>query len=396
MHILELTYGAVLVSIVAEFGFDNTTAGLLANIFGFAFGLSALPVGIIADRMDARKLLILCCFGTSLAAVLMGIAPNIFLLGAAMLFLGLSLGIYHPTGTTYISRYVRQRSLGFGYQGIGGNLGVAFGPVLAGLIAVALGWRWSYFIFAVPPLIIGTLIYLSQRDAASAPPLVDKTKTEPGKPAEKASLKPVVFSLFLLYSAQVMISLIYRGVVTFMPKYLGEQLTPMFSGFSQQQIAAYATTFVLIFGVAGQYLGGYLYEKFRHETLGVIVSVAAIPFTLGIAFFTGAPLIISAAIFAFFHFAGQPIFNSLIADYSPASRRGLIFGLYYFFNFGLGSFSATGMGYIADQVGLSRVFIAAAVCGVLGSAFIGALWLIVMLKSNHHPEESVSIEAQKP
>jgi MFS family permease len=395
VHILELTYGAVLVSIVAEFGFDNTTAGFLANIFGFAFGLSALPVGIVADRMDARKLLIFCCFGTSLAAVLLGIAPNIILLGAAMLFLGLSLGIYHPTGTTYISRYVRQRSLAFGYQGIGGNLGIAFGPVLAGLIAVSLGWRWSYFIFAVPPLVIGTLIYLSQRNAVNAPPEVDKAKTEPGKPVAKASLKPFALALFLLYSAQVMGSLIYRGVVTFMPKYLGEQLTPMFAGFSQQQIAAYATTFVLIFGVAGQYLGGYLCEKIRHETLGLIVNIAAIPFMLTTAFFTGAPLIISAAVFAFFHFAGQPIFNTLIADYSPASRRGLIFGLYFFFNFGLGSFSATGMGYIADRVGLSQVFTAAAVCGVIGSVFIGALWLIVLLKSNHHPEESASIEAQK-
>lgn len=387
MHVLELAYGAMLVSIVAEFGFDNMTAGLLANIFGFAFGLSALPVGIVADRIDARKLLILFCFGTSLAAVLVGIAPNVFLLGAAMLFLGLSLGIYHPTGASYISRYVRQRSLGFGYQGIGGNLGVAFGPVLAGLIAVALGWRWSYFIFAVPPLIIGMLIYLSQRDAASAPPLVEKTKTEPGKPAAKVSLKPFVFSLFLLYSAQVMISLIYRGVVTFMPKYLGEQLTPMFSGFSKQQIAAYATTFVLIFGVGGQYLGGYLSERVRHETLGVIVNVAAIPFMLGIAFFTGVPLIVSAAIFAFFHFAGQPIYNSLVSDYSPPSRRGLIFGLYYFFNFGLGSFSATGMGYIADRVGLSSVFIAAAVCGVIGSVFIAALLVKTLIQSSRHSEE---------
>jgi MFS family permease len=391
VHVLELTYGAVLVSIVAEFGFDNTTAGLLANIFGFAFGLSALPIGIIADRTDARKLLILFCVGTSIAAFLMGIAPNVILLGAAMLFLGLSLGIYHPTGTTYISRYVRQRSLGFGYQGIGGNLGIALGPALAGIVAVSLDWRWSYFIFAVPPLIIGALIYFPQRGAEGAQ-LVEKTETVQGKPATKASLKPFIFSLFLLYSAQVMISLIYRGVVTFMPKYLGEQLTPMFASFSKQQIAAYATTFVLIFGVAGQYLGGFLCERFRHEVLGIIVNVAAIPFMLGIAFFTGAPLIISAAIFAFFHFAGQPIYNSLVADYSPASRRGLVFGLYFFFNFGLGSFSATGMGYIADKMGLNTVFIAAAICGVIGSLFIAVLLTKSLLKAKPSPQVIATIK----
>jgi len=385
----------VLVSIVAEFGFDNTTSGLLANIFAFAFGLSALPVGILADRMDARKLLILFCFGTALSALFMGLAPNVILLGAAMMFLGLSLGIYHPTGTTYISRNVSKRNLGFGYQGIGGNLGLAFGPVIAGAIAVALSWRWSYFIFAVPSLIIGALIYFSQRNAANTPPVVE-VKTSPNKTAEtKVSLKPLVLPLFLLFSNQVMISFIYRGMVTFMPKYLGEQLTPMFSGLSKQQIAAYSTTFVLIFGVAGQYLGGYLSEKFRRETLGFIVNVAAIPFIVAIAAFTAVPLIVSAAIFAFFHFAGQPVCNSLVVDYSPASRRGLIFGLYYFFNFGLSSFAATMMGFIADRIGLSWVFIAAAICGIIGSAFIGALLFLVLWKSHHALETVVSPEQQK-
>ncbi len=128
VHVLELTYGAVLISIIAEFGFDNTTSGILANIFALAFGLSALPVGILADRMDARKLLILCCLGTAIAAFFVGIAPNIIILGIAMLLLGLFLGIYHPTGTSYVSRNVSKRSLGFGYQGIGGNLGIALGP----------------------------------------------------------------------------------------------------------------------------------------------------------------------------------------------------------------------------------------------------------------------------
>ena len=169
----------------------------------------------------------------------------------------------------------------------------------------------------------------------------------------------------------------------------------MFSGLSTQQIAAYSTTFVLIFGVAGQYLGGYLSEKFRRETLGFIVNVAAIPFIVAIAAFTAVPLIVSAAIFAFFHFAGQPVCNSLVADYSPASRRGLIFGLYYFFNFGLSSFAATMMGFIADRIGLSWVFIAAAICGIIGSAFIGALLFLVLWKSHHALETVVSPEQQK-
>jgi MFS family permease len=111
------------------------------------------------------------------------------------------------------------------------------------------------------------------------------------------------------------------------------------------------------------------------------------------AVFTSVPLIVSAAVFAFFHFAGQPIYNTLVADYSPPSRRGLIFGLYFFFNFGLGSFSATLMGILADRMGLAWVFIASALCAVISSAFIAVLYLMTLWKSNH--AAAVTVPEQK-
>lgn len=156
VHVLELTYGAVLIGIAQEFGASLFVLGILANVMGFTFGAMSLPTGFLADRMSERNLLIFCCLGMGVSSVVIGLSPNIYVLGIGLLALGLALGIYHPTATTFISRAVAQRNLGFGYQGIGGNIGIALGPILAGNIAAFLGWRAAYLIFAAPTLLAKT------------------------------------------------------------------------------------------------------------------------------------------------------------------------------------------------------------------------------------------------
>ena len=119
VHIFELTYGTVLIGISQEFGASLLVLGVLANVFGFAFGATALPSGYLADRMNEKHLLIICCLGMAISSIAVGLAPNIYVLGVALMVLGLAMGIYHPTGTAFIARVVAQRGLGFGYIGVG-------------------------------------------------------------------------------------------------------------------------------------------------------------------------------------------------------------------------------------------------------------------------------------
>jgi len=90
-----------------------------------------------------------------------------------------------------------------------------------------------------------------------------------------------------------------------------------------------------------------------------------VPLLLAVGNSEGLILMIAASTFVFFHFMGQPIYNCLIADYSPADWRGRIFGVYFFCNFGLGSFSASLLGYVADRFGTNWVFMVAAGFGLL-------------------------------
>ena len=360
VHILELTYGAVLIGIAQDFRASLFILGVLANVMGFAFGAMSLPTGFLADRMSERNLLIFCCLGMGVSSVVIGLSPNIYGLGAGLLALGLALGIYHPTSAAFIARVVTQRSLGFGYQGIGGNIGLALGPILAGIIAAFMGWRAAYLIFAIPPLLLAAVFFFTMR--ADKPNIQLSTDQVGGV---ETSWRPVIIALVIICTAQVLNGFIYRGLVTFLPLYLSQRINVSILNLDPVLIAGSFTTVALIFGVGGQFLGGYLSEHRRPDDIAFGLALLAVPLLLAVGNSQGMVLMLSAAGFAFFHFMTQPVYNSLLANYTPAHWRGRMFGIYFFCMYGIGSFSASMLGYVADQLGLSWVFVVSAGFGLL-------------------------------
>ena len=225
-HIFELTYGVVLIGIAQEFGAGLFILGILANIAGFAFGLAALPSGFLADRIGERRLLIFFCLGSGIASIVVGLAPNIYVLGVALAILGLALGIYHPTGSAFIARTTTQRGVAFGYLGVGGNLGIALGPILAGIIAASFGWRAPYLIFAIPAMLMAALLYSFSRTEI---PTVSEAAvtTDTGR----THLKSIILPLVIIFLTNAMNGFIYRGLVTFLPLYFSQSYLTLLTKF---------------------------------------------------------------------------------------------------------------------------------------------------------------------
>jgi len=381
VHVLEVTYGAVLVSIAQQFGASLFVLGVLANVMGFAYGAMALPAGFFADRLSERHLLALCCLGMGVASIAISLAPNIILLGVALAVLGLTMGIYHPVGTAFISRAVSQRGLAFGYLGVAGSAGVAVGPLLAGIIASFMGWRAAYFIFAIPAFILAAVFFFSVRgEAGFMPKPAAQTVTA------RSSLRPVLMSLALVFFIQVMAGFIYRGVLTFLPLYLSQRIHFSFLNMDSVLIAGSFTTIALVFGIGGQFIGGHLMEYKRHENLIFFTFLMAVPSLALMGRSQELLLMVAASVFAFFYFMGQPVLNGLVADYTPSDWRGRIFGAYFFSNFAIGSFSASILGLLADKYGTNWVFTTAAGFGLL--ALIGTAFLMMRARRAPGPGQN--------
>jgi MFS family permease len=280
--------------------------------------------------------------------VFVGLSPNVWVLAVALAALGLAIGLYHPAGISLIAQGVRQRGMALGLHGVAGNLGIAATPLLAVGLADAFSWRAAYFFLAGLALVLGLVlraVRVTDEDQPAAP--------EPATTAASGSEPPatlLLWPLILVYAAFVLNGFVYSAARTFLPTHI------RLKGF--EDLGAAMTTVALLAGALGQYVGGSLTQRYRLERLAPILPVLVVPALLLMGTTQGALLVVAAAGFVMFSFGSQPVFTSLIADYTPARLLGRSYGVSFFAAFGLASFGSTYAGFFADHWDTAAVFLA--------------------------------------
>ena len=381
IHILEWTYSALLVDIGDQYGVGFFLLGALSNVFSYAFGFAALPSGLLTDRLGSQRVLYLCLGGASLAAVLVGLSPNVWLLAVALAALGLAIGLYHPAGISLIAQGVRQRGMALGLHGVAGNLGIAATPLLAVTLADAFSWRAAYFFLAGLTLVLG-LVLRAVRVADE-----ERVVPEPVSPASPGSAPPaalLLWPLILVYAAFVLNGFVYSAARTFLPTHI------RLKGF--EDLAAVMTTVALLTGALGQYVGGSLTQRYRLERLAPVMPVLVVPALVLLGTTREALLVVAAAGFVMFSFGGQPVFTSLIADYTPSRLLGRSYGVSFFAAFGLASFGSTYAGFFADHWDTAAVFLALIPVAIL-TVVVG---LALLALARRRPLEPRAMGAREP
>jgi len=139
-HFNMLVFPALVLPLAGQLKMDMAYVLDLSFWMYCLFGVTALPWGMIADRWGAKPLFLIYYLGAGLS----GLAASLLIdnpagLSIALAALGLFSGIYHPIGLGMISKEINRVSLGMGYNGMFGNLGLATAPLLTGL----LNWLWG-------------------------------------------------------------------------------------------------------------------------------------------------------------------------------------------------------------------------------------------------------------
>lgn len=149
-HFNMLVFPAILLPLSGRLGLDMVETLSLAFWMYLLFGLTALPWGLLADKLGPRPLLALFYLGgggCGLAAALSVDSPLAFKLSLAGI--GLFSGIYHPAGLGWIASCVSRTSAGMAVNGMFGNLGLAMAPLLAGIVNWLFGIEAVYFSLAL-------------------------------------------------------------------------------------------------------------------------------------------------------------------------------------------------------------------------------------------------------
>jgi len=189
------------------------------------------------------------------------------------------------------------------------------------------------------------------------------TQEAPG-PVTNRLLTP----LLLTYGAFVVSGIVYRGVITYLPKHLEEMVSEDFGG-------AFVTV-ALVMGAVGQLLGGWLSQGLRLERMAPVIAAAALPTLILTAMLSGALLVIAASAFVFFYFANQPVFTGLIADYTPPGAVGRSYGVSFFAGFGIGSLGGVIAGALVDTWDTEAAFWGLSIFMALVVVLSFALWAL--------------------
>lgn len=370
-HVNMLVFPALVLPMAARLKLPMGQVMGLSFWMYLLFGLTALPWGVLADRWGARPLLAMFYTGAGICALGAGLwidSPQHLVI--ALAGLGLFSGIYHPAGLGWISREVKHVSRAMAYNGMAGNLGLATAPLLAGLINFIWGAGAVYAALAVLNLTGLGLLAVAPASAA--------------REHDEASVRTdrvLVGGFGILLPAMMLGGIIYRGGTVTLPSYLelrnqnlSEWLSGLTSsGISGNVVATVITSFVYTLGIAGQFAGGQVGERFdlRWSYLGFHAVVLPVGFAMGWA--ADAPLILLAMVYFFFLLGLQPIENTLVARLTPNRFHHAAYGTKFVLTFGVGSLAVKMVAYIQNAAGIGLVFPALGLVSVLLLGLVGLL-----------------------
>ncbi len=284
-------------------------------------GLGAPFAGWLGGRFGETRMLIVCFFGLGLSAILAGLSHSIVMLEIALSLLGLSGAVYHPVGIPWVVKHATMRGRAIASTGIAGSIGVAAGPVVAGGIASLAGWRAG---FIVPGVVtIGLGLALAAFHLAGR--IVDRQQDAhvPHAPPSRADMARAFAALAVTMTVTLLLG---SAFYTAMPKLVEAGTGLGRYGYFAIGLGVGA---IQLLGASAQFMGGHLADSGagkRTYVFGLLASAATLPL---VAVGSGWALVAAAVATSLLFEGMAPVETMFMARYTPAHRRGLVFGVRY-------------------------------------------------------------------
>ena len=330
---------AILPLLIAQNGYSYFAAGLLVTAYNITSSFTQPVIGWLSDTRGLTISISTSLLISAVFVALMGIAGDYYLLMAFAVLAALGHACFHPSALSLVSRLCTSGNRGqiTSYFVVGGNLGYAIGPVLAGALVWWLGLPGLLFlIFPAIAMFFALKILLPGGIAAAqqAHPALE------GAPGENPPKWPFV----VLMAASVLRAWAVFAALTFLPTYLVQQGYDLVT-------ASMIMTLMLLCGVAGQVAGGRISDRFGRKEFMVFALAGAIPFFW--LFLTTSGIIAIAALlcFGFCLWSTFAVAVALGHELLP-QNVGLASGMMLGLAIGFGGLGVAVNGLVADQFSL--------------------------------------------
>ncbi|MGW2252904.1 MFS transporter [Kitasatospora sp. NPDC001660] len=148
-------------AMAAHLGSSVGAAQWMLNAFNITFAALPLAAGGLADRLGRRRVLLTGIALVGALSLLIALAPSMAVVDAARAVQGCGAAAVLASGAAVLAHSTtgRRRQLAFGILGTSFGTGLAIGPLAAGALVEAAGWRAVFLLVAavsVPAWLLAT------------------------------------------------------------------------------------------------------------------------------------------------------------------------------------------------------------------------------------------------
>ena len=361
------TFYVLLPLIGRELGLSLSEIGSIMTCQFAAGAISNVPGGMAVDLVGRKGLLMAVALSwIGLPYLVMGLSHSyVMLLGCAAL-VGIGNNLWHPTAIPLLAQNNPQRSgLVVAIHAMGGNVGDALAPPVAGLLLAFMNWRDVMIINVIPGVVAAMLLLMLLGRGGS---LATDAKAK-GR-GRQFSLQGVLSlvgdrTVVTLSLGSAMRAMTATTLLTFLPVFLSGEMNYSPGWIGGLLFALQAA------GVAAAPVSGHLSDRMGRRNI-IMASMAMTGVVLLFMALAGRSpaFALFVAFLGFFLFATRSVLQAWLLDGVPRHLAGTSIGLLFGAQ-ALGSAIGPLLGgAIGDRFGITAVFYFLAATIVIANLFI--------------------------
>lgn len=343
-----MTVAGCIPILIEEWGIGAAKASAIVSGFYFAYAFSLLGFSLLADRIGAKRSVLISAWATAVSCPAFAFFAEDFVSSLVLYSLvGLCQGgIYTPLIMLFRENAARERlGAAMGWLIASTSVGYAASIALTGASVGLSGWRPAFMATGVPP-VVGTVILLA---AIKPLPNVVHPRVPGSGLWQQLRHNPSARRLLLGYTAH---SWELLGMWTWAPALiaasfvLGGKTTV-----AATQWSAHFITILHLGGALAAYVMGRLSDGLGRRTVLVWAAAIAAGFSFGVGWtvtFTPYLIAVLVIIYSFFAIGDSPVLSTAMAERAEPASLGALLAVRALSGFIMGAVSPVVVGWVID------------------------------------------------
>jgi NNP family nitrate/nitrite transporter-like MFS transporter len=157
----RIIFAPLLPALEKDLELRHTDAGSLFLVLSMGYFVSLLGSGHISSRISHKKTIVISAITVGIALSSISFAESLFAVRCCVFILGISAGIYLPSGITTVTSLVHPKHWGkaVAIHELAPNLSFILTPLLAELLLQWFFWRYILLFIGIASIIMGALFF---------------------------------------------------------------------------------------------------------------------------------------------------------------------------------------------------------------------------------------------